>query len=83
MCAAGTLTLQVEMQKVGSATMGLIQEENKIKPKKPISVSNANTVTKAFCFSRPHALKETTKKKVLSFFRVSSLFTGQDGLGLS
>lgn len=31
--------------------------------KKPISVSNANTVTKVFCFSLPHAQKETTTKK--------------------
>lgn len=39
--------------------------------KKPISVSNANTVTKAFCFSRPHALKEQWK----STFLLPSQFT--------
>lgn len=61
MCAAGTLTLRAQRQKVGSATTGLIQEKNKNK-KTPISVSNANSVTKVFCFSRPHALKETIKK---------------------
>lgn len=42
-------------------------KKNKNKPKNPIAVSNANTVTKVFCFSRPHAPKETTKK----YFRPS------------
>lgn len=68
MCAAGTLTLQVERQKVGSDTTGLIQEKNqKQTNKKSFQSPYPMQILSPKCFAY-HALMHWKKQQQKKYF---------------